>query len=86
MNLKDFITNKKYYLILAEVLSRDTFMSEPIIELFPCGGISKLYYLSCLICLNFSFLTLAKIYRGSSPIISDPYHLGRGPKPFVLSY
>jgi hypothetical protein len=40
-NLKDFIVNKIYCLILAEVLAKDIFMSKPVTELFPCIGISK---------------------------------------------
>jgi hypothetical protein len=35
--------------------------------------------------LEFSFLPVAKIFRGSSPVISDPYHFGRGPKPTAAS-
>jgi len=85
MNLKDSVTNKIYCLILAEVLARGIFISKPILGLFPCGGISKSFYLPCLV-LNFSLLSVVKIFRGSSPITSDPYHSGRGPKPFLLPH
>ena len=85
MNLKDSITNKTYCLILAQVLARDIFMSKSVTGLFPCGGISKSCYLSCLILSNFSFLSLDKIFRLSYLIISDPYYFGRGPMPFLLS-
>ena len=84
MNLKDSITNKTYCLILAQVLARDIFMSKSVTGLFPCGGISKSCYLSCLILSNFSFLSLDKIFRLSYLIISDPYYFGRGPKPFLI--
>ena len=53
-NLRDSITNKIYCFILAQVLARDIFMSKSVTGLFPCGGISKSCYLSCLIFSNFS--------------------------------
>ena len=78
MNFKDSITNKVEWLILTEVLARDIFMSKPVSELFPCGGIyfpsCNSCYLSCLLALMFFFLSVAKIFRVSSPIISDPYY------------
>lgn len=70
-NLKGSIINKIYCLNLAEVLARDIFMSKLVTGLFPCPGISRSSYLCCLIFSNFSFLSVAKIFRGSSPIISD---------------
>jgi hypothetical protein len=84
INFKDFIINTIYWLILAEILARDIFMSKPFLGMLPCGGISKLCYLTCLIFLNFSFLSVAR--KGSSPIISDPYYFGKGPKPFYLFF
>ena len=83
-NLKDFIINKIYCLNLAEVLARDIFMSKPVTRLLPCRGISQSYYLSCLVVFKFSFLSVAKIFMWSSPVISDPYHSRRGPKLLFL--
>jgi hypothetical protein len=65
INFKDFVTNKIYWLILAEVLARDIFMSKSVSGLSPCGGICNLCYLSCLVFLDFSFLSIAKIFMGS---------------------
>ena len=49
MNLEDSLANKIYWLYIAEVLARDIFMSQPALGMFPCRGISKLCYLSCLV-------------------------------------
>lgn len=35
--------------------------------------------------LKVSFRSVAKIFRGCSPTISDLYYFGRGPKPFFSS-
>jgi hypothetical protein len=50
---KDSITNKIYCLISAELLAGDIFMSKPVARLYPCGGISKSFYLSCFIFSNY---------------------------------
>jgi hypothetical protein len=49
-------------------------MSKLVLGLFTCGEMSNSCYLSCLVFLNFSFLSVVKIYKGSSNIISDPYY------------
>ena len=67
MNLNDSITNKLYCLSLAEGLAWDIFMSMPVIGLFPCGGISKSSYLSCLI-FSIFFSFLYQHLQGFSPI------------------
>ena len=82
MNIKDSITSKSYCLILAETLAKGIFISKPVTELFLCGGIM----LPVLFDVLEFFFSVVKIFRGrSSPVISDPYHSGRGPKPFLLS-
>ena len=48
MNFEDSVANKFYWLCIAEVLARDIFVSQPTLGLFPCRGISKSCYLSCL--------------------------------------
>jgi hypothetical protein len=83
INFKNSESNKIYWLILAEVLARDIFISKPVSGMFPCRGISNSCYLSCLVFLNFSFLSKAKIFKGSSSVMSDPF--GRGLKSFLLS-
>jgi hypothetical protein len=82
MNFKDSVTNMICWLILAEVLARDIFISKPVWELFPCGMLSNSCYLSYFIFLNFSFLSLANIFRVTLSIICDPYYFGRSPKTF----
>ena len=72
MNLEDSLANKIYWLCIAEVLARDIFMSQPVSGLFPCRGISKSRYLSCLVFLIFFFLSLAE-----TPIKSDSYYFGK---------
>lgn len=86
INFKDSVTKKIYWLILVEVSAKDIFMFHPVSGLFPCGGIRNSYYLSCLVVFKFSFLSVAKMFRGSSPIISDTYYFGSGPKPFLLPF
>ena len=66
INFKDSVTKKIYWLILVEVSAEDIFMFHPVSGLFPCGGISNSCYLSCLVFLKFSFLSVAKIFKGSS--------------------
>lgn len=81
MNLEDYVANKTHWLCIAEVLARDIFMSQPVSGLFPCRGISKSCYLSCLVLFFFflSFLSAAE-----TPIKSDPCYFGNIPKPFFF--
>lgn len=83
--MKDSITNGIYYLILAEVLARDIFMSNSVTGLFPSVGIKQIKLAVTFDVFEF-FFSVASISKGSSPVISDPYHRGRDPKPFLLSY
>jgi hypothetical protein len=69
MNFEDSVANKIHWLCIAEVLSRDAFMSQSFSGLQPCRGINKLCYLSCLLFISF-FPSAAKIFRGSSSIKS----------------
>jgi hypothetical protein len=81
MNLKDSIANKIYYLILAEVLARDNFISKPVTSLFSCGVINKSSYLSYLILFEFFFF-VAKIFRGWGLPLSVLIHITEGSKAF----
>jgi hypothetical protein len=79
MNVKDSITNTIYWLIFA-MFWLDTFLFLSQFEgYFPVQG-SAIHVICLDWSLNFSFLSVVKIFRGSSPIIYNPYYFGRGLK------
>jgi hypothetical protein len=84
MNLKDSITNKIYFLIFAEVWL-EVFLFLSHYWAIPMWRNQQFKLPAPFDILNFFFF-LAKIFRGSASVISDPYNSRRDPKPFLLSY
>jgi hypothetical protein len=83
INFEDSVANKVYGICVAQVLARDFSMSQPVLGLFPCKGINKSCYLTCLVFLILFFPSCLQsiFFRGSSFILSDLYYFGKSPKP-----
>ena len=80
MRPENFVANKVDLLFVAEVLDEDISMSQSVSKLFSCWGDQQNKLRVLLVFLISFFLSVAKLFRGSSPVTYDFYQFGRNPQ------